>query len=98
MNRYISRFALCAVLMVLQIGDIVTTKRNMAHGAVEGNPLMSVVMSHLGAAWFLPKLLIVAFIMLLVWRNNSGRRWHLFAAVAIYTAVIANNLGIGILL
>jgi len=91
-----ARFTLVLFTM-LQLADIVTTNRALAlPGNAEVNPVMASAMSHLGAAWWLPKLLVFGLIFVVA-RYASDRRSKLltsafYAAVAITFLVVANNL------
>ena len=82
---------------LLQLADIVTTNRALAlPGNTEANPVMSSAMTHLGAAWWLPKLAVLGLIFVAA-RYAHDRRSKLlmsafYAVVAITFLVVANNL------
>jgi hypothetical protein len=84
-------------LTLLQLADIATTNRALAlPGNAEVNPLMSSAMTHLGTAWWLPKLAVLGLIFVAT-RYAHDRRAKLlisalYAAVAITFLVVANNL------
>jgi len=83
--------ALLALLVVLQVADVVTTKVALAtSGNWEMNPAMAWCMANLGAfGWAAPKLVLVAFAAVAVQRMP---RWPLTFGVSIYVAIVANNL------
>jgi Domain of unknown function (DUF5658) len=75
----------------LQISDIITTNRALAiPGNWEANPVMKLSQTHLGAAWWLPKVAVIGFAAVAV--PKSLRPWPMFIAVWYYVMVVANNL------
>ena len=82
---------------LLQLADIATTNRALAlPGNAETNPVMVSAMTHLGAAWWLPKIAVVGLIFVAA-RYAHDRRSKLlmsalYAGVAITFLVVANNL------
>lgn len=85
------RLALFAVLVVLQVADVITTKAALAiTGNYEMNPAMAWCMANMGAlGWAVPKLALIAFGALALRRMP---RWPLGLAVSIYLLIVANNL------
>jgi hypothetical protein len=83
---------LVAALAAVSAADVVSTNHALASGAdiVEANPLAAASMILLGSAWWLPKAGLVLFAALIA--PKIRRRWPLAAVVAIYAAVVANNL------
>ena len=52
-----------ALFVGLQIADLVTTNHALTiPGIWEANPLMALMQAKLGAAWWLPKLAVVAYL------------------------------------
>jgi hypothetical protein len=82
---------------LLQIADIATTNHALAlPGHAEINPVMASAMTHLGPAWWLPKIAIVALAVLTA-RLAARRRSKLLtlafhASVAITFMVVMNNI------
>jgi hypothetical protein len=72
------------ILLLLQAGDMVSTKAAVHAGAVELNPLVR----DLGL--WPAKLLTLGLIALLVWRARSMTR--VWVVCGLYTLVVANNL------
>ena len=86
-----AKVALFAVLVVLQIADVITTKIALAGSlSEEMNPAMLWCMQNLGTiGWAVPKLALVGFAAYALRRLP---RWTLTFAVSIYVAIVANNL------
>jgi len=75
----------------LQIDDVVTTNRALATpGNWEANPLMQLSQTHLGAAWWLPKIVIIGYAAIAA--PKSLRPWPMFLAVWYYIIIVAGNL------
>jgi len=75
----------------LQIDDVVTTNRALAiPGNWEANPVMQLSQTHLGAAWWVPKLAIVGYAA--VAAPRSFRPWPMLIAVWYYVIVVSGNL------
>ena len=84
-GRFLLLFAM------LQLADVVTTNHGLAAAeAIEANPVMALAMTHLGTMWWLPKVAIVAFAMIVVRRIRKRWPFHLVAGILI--ALVANNL------
>lgn len=76
---------------LLQLADVLTTNHALATGkAFEANPVMALAMVHLGAVWWLPKVVIVAFAILAVPRIRT--RWPLNLVSGILMMMVAGNL------
>jgi hypothetical protein len=77
----------------LQIADIVSTNYALAlPGVWEANPIMARYQVQLGAFWWLPKALIVAWICLAA--PVTRRWWPMVFAVAYTVVIVAGNLAI----
>jgi hypothetical protein len=75
----------------LQIADVVTTNCALAvPGNWEANPIMQLSQMHLGAAWWLPKIVVVGFAA--VAAPQTLRPWPLILAVWYYVLVVSGNL------
>jgi hypothetical protein len=75
----------------LQIADIVTTNYALAlPGIWEANPVMALSQAKLGAMWWLPKLLVVAYLCIAA--SFMRRRWPMIFAVSVSGAVVLGNL------
>ena len=74
--------------IALQIADVLTTKRVLDHGGWEGNPVVALVMAHLGNYWFLPKLVLMTAcaVWMMRWKPKSVAPF-----VALMGIVVANN-------
>jgi len=80
-----------ALFLALQIADIVTTNRALTlPGIWEANPLMAWAQAELGAAWWLPKLAVAAY--LCVAASFMRRRWPIVFAVSISGLCVIGNL------
>jgi Domain of unknown function (DUF5658) len=79
---------LLAAFGALQIADVVTTKRVLANGGWEANPLGVWAMAHFGTLWFLPKLALMALCAsyMVRWSPKS-----IVPLVAFIGLVVANN-------
>ena len=79
---------LLTVFGVLQIADIVTTKRVLDNGGWEANPLGVLAMSHLGPFWWVPKLALMAIcaVYMVRWKPR-----YVAPFVALMSLVVANN-------
>jgi hypothetical protein len=79
---------LLAAFGALQIADVITTKRVLANGGWEGNPIGVLAMTHLGAYWPVAKLALMAVCMTYMIRWNPK---YVAAFVALMVLVVANN-------
>jgi hypothetical protein len=87
--------AMVFVVVLAQPVDVWTTNRALALGlGAEANPVMAAAMEHLGSAWWVPKLMLAIF-MLVVLRKarNIPTRTAIFAAAmaGTYVLVTLNN-------
>lgn len=72
---------LVAILAGLQVADVVTTRRALEAGAAEGNPIIALLMRHMGRAWLVGKAALAAgFIVPLLAVGPQAATW---AALAI---------------
>jgi uncharacterized protein DUF5658 len=79
------------LFLALQIADIVTTNYALAvPGIWEANPLMAFLQSKLGAAWWVPKLVVVGFICLAT--PLSRQRWPMIFVISYYSVVVCGNI------
>ncbi len=82
---------LLILFVELQIADILTTNHALAlPGVWELNPLMALSQAKLGAAWWLPKLAVVAYLCLAA--TFMRRRWPIIFAVSVSGLAVLGNL------
>ncbi len=82
---------LLALLVGLQIADIVTTNYALAVPRIsEANPLVAAWQTNLGAAWWLPKAAVVAIVCAAT--PLIRRRWAMICVVSLYAAAVAVNI------
>jgi hypothetical protein len=82
---------LLALFLGLQVADIVTTNHALTiPGIWELNPLMAWSQAKLGAAWWLPKLAVAAY--LCVAASFLRRRWPMIFAVSVSGLAVVGNL------
>src|SRR5271169_5681469 len=80
-----------ALFVALQIADILTTNQALAvPGVWELNPLMAISQAKLGAAWWVPKLGVVAY--LCVAATFIRRRWPIIFAVSVSGLAVLGNI------
>lgn len=83
--------ALWVLFIALQVADVVTTNYALSDLANrEANPIMEFSQAHLGAAWWLPKIVAVGFGALAV--RQTLRPWPIVLAVSYYIIVVSGNL------
>ncbi|HUI34134.1 MAG TPA: DUF5658 family protein [Stellaceae bacterium] len=80
-----------AVIVVLEMLDVLTTLRVMAAGGMEANPAISVFMSWLGPAWWVPKVIIASCIAG-YFGTRPTVRWTGILVVIVGLAVVLNNI------
>jgi Domain of unknown function (DUF5658) len=87
------QWLLLTLFVGLQIADVITTNYALAiPGNWEANPLMALYQARLGAAWWVPKALAVAWICAAaLW---TRRRWPMVFAVSYYAVIVAGNLAV----
>jgi hypothetical protein len=78
------KFAIFAMLLVLQAGDLLSTRLAFAHGAIELNPLV-----HALGLWQ-AKLLAILVVALLLIRSTKLRR--LWMVVIVYGCIVCWNM------
>ncbi len=82
---------LLILFVELQIADILTTNHALAlPGVWELNPLMAMSQAKLGAAWWVPKLAVVAYLCLAA--TLMRRRWPIVFAVSVSGLAVFGNL------
>jgi hypothetical protein len=88
------KLMLVATLALLQFADVISTKFVLLHGGTEGNPIAIYLMNRLGDYWWLPKILLIAAILMMVLPLTRSRRvtWAFIIVNAIYFGVASNNL------
>ena len=79
---------LLAAFGALQIADVITTKRVLANGGWEGNPIGVLAMTHLGAYWPVAKLAMMAVCMTYMIRWSPK---YVVPFVVLMGLVVANN-------
>ena len=81
-------------LLLLQIGDILTTNKVLSQGGVEKNPVEAWCIRVLGKAWWVPKVAVVtaagAFAVLVL---PTLAAIILVALCSLYVWVVLHNLG-----
>ena len=81
---------LFALLVALQITDVITTNRGLAiPGHWEANPIMGWSQAQLGSVWWLPKIVVVGLAAFAA--PLSARRWPMICAVSYYGAIVLCN-------
>lgn len=86
-----THWLLCVLFIGLQIADVVTTNYALAvPGNWEANPIMHLSQTHLGSAWWLPKLAAVGFAAFAV--PQMLRPWPIVLAVSYYIMVVSVNI------
>jgi hypothetical protein len=82
---------LLILFIELQITDILTTNHALAlPGVWELNPLMAMSQAKLGAAWWVPKLGVVAYLCLAA--TLMRRRWPIVFAVSVSCLAVLGNI------
>ena len=82
---------LLILFVELQIADILTTNHALAlPGVWELNPLMAMSQARLGAAWWVPKLAVVAYLCLAA--TLMRRRWPIIFAVSVSGLAVVGNI------
>jgi hypothetical protein len=82
---------LLILFVELQIADILTTNRALAiPGVWELNPLMAMSQAKFGAAWWVPKLAVVAYLCLAA--TVMRRRWPIIFAVSVSGLAVLGNI------
>src|ERR1700756_4477676 len=79
------------LLIGLQIADVVTTNYALTvPGNWEANPIMRLSQTHLGAAWWMPKVAAIGFAAAVAPRMS--RTWPILFAVSYYLVIVSSNL------
>jgi hypothetical protein len=78
-----------AVIVALEVVDVLTTLRMVAAGGFELNPLMSMFMGLLGPLWWMPKVLLASGAAG-YFATRPSVRWPAIVVI-IFCAVIALN-------
>jgi hypothetical protein len=82
---------LLILFVELQIADILTTNRALTiPGVWELNPLMAMSQAKFGAAWWVPKLTVVAYLCLAA--TFTRRRWPIIFAVSVSGLAVLGNI------
>jgi hypothetical protein len=76
-------------LVVTQIGDMVSTMVGLDAGAVEGNGAVAALINNHGYDWFIAMKLAASILLVwMFWKRPTAAAF----VIALYTAVIVNNL------
>ena len=59
-------------------------------GNWEANPIMRLSQAHLGAAWWMPKIVVVGFAAVLA--KQMSQQWPILFAVSYYLVIVSGNL------
>jgi Domain of unknown function (DUF5658) len=81
---------LLIIFAALQIVDVITTNSALARGNWEVNPLMAFAQTHLGQAWWVPKMAALGLVFVLA--SLTRRVWPLVFAVSFYAVIICGNI------
>ena len=82
---------LLILFVELQIADILTTNHALTiPGVWELNPLMAISQAKFGAAWWVPKLTVVAYLCLAA--TFMRRRWPIIFAVSLSGLAVLGNI------
>jgi hypothetical protein len=79
---------LLAVFAALQVADVISTNRVLAHGGWEANPITIASQVHLGSLWWTPKVALMGVCTL------AMTRWplrYVVPAVALMAVIVGNN-------
>lgn len=80
-----------ALFVTLQIADIFTTNYALTiPGVWELNPMMALSQAKFGAAWWVPKLAVVAY--LCITTSFMRRRWPIIFAVSVSGLAVLGNI------
>jgi hypothetical protein len=86
-----AHWILWTIFIVLQIADVVTTNYALAiPGNWEANPIMHLFQTHLGSAWWLPKVAAVGFAAIAV--PQMLQPWPIVFAVSYYMMIVSVNI------
>jgi len=86
-------YVLISAFALLQFADVMTTNHVLAKpGFGEANPIEALTMAHLGAAWWLPKLMLVVFAFLTAPKVRHA--WPYYGIVVYYTGIVAGNVSL----
>jgi hypothetical protein len=84
---------LLILFVELQIADILTTNQALAvPGVWELNPLMAMSQAKLGAAWWVPKLAVVAYLCVAATFMRRRRSWPIIFAVSVSGLAVLGNI------
>ena len=82
---------LLILFVELQIADILTTNQALTiPGVWELNPLMAMSQAKFGAAWWVPKLAVAAYLCLAA--TFMRRRWPIIFAVSVSGLAVLGNI------
>ncbi len=91
MKPWRAYWAFLTLFVALQIADILTTNHALTvPGVWELNPLMALSQAKLGAAWWLPKLAVVAYLCFAA--SFMRRRWPIIFAASLSGLAVLGNL------
>jgi hypothetical protein len=82
-----------AAIVALEMLDVLTTLRVMRAGGMEANPAMSFLMTWLGPAWWIPKV-IVASLVAGYFGTRPSVRWMGVVVLVLGTLVVLNNIAV----
>src|SRR5437660_8483762 len=66
-----------ALLAVFQMGDVVSTNHVLTSraDAIEGNPIMALLMSNVGGHWWIPKAIAAFLLIGAAWAMQRPAEW-----------------------
>jgi hypothetical protein len=79
-------------LVVLNGADVVTTHLLLSHGAVEANPLSSVLLASASLLWVKLAILGALGVMVIRHRPRFGVMAFVFVALGMYATAVLSNL------
>jgi uncharacterized protein DUF5658 len=80
-----------AVIVVLEMLDVLTTLRVIAAGGIEANPAIAALMAWLGPAWWVPKVVLASCIAG-YFGTRPKVRWTGILVVIVGLVVVLNNI------
>jgi hypothetical protein len=84
-------FVVGAVIVALQVLDVLTTLRVVVAGGAEINPVMSALMALLGPLWWIPKVIFASCVAgYFATRPRVG--WPAIVVVILCAVVALNNI------
>ena len=80
-----------ALIVALEVLDVLTTLRVMATGGYEMNPVVLTLIQVLGPAWWVPKVVSASFVAA-YFATRSRVSWPTITVLILCTIVVLNNI------